>query len=193
MYKQYNKKIIEWLKDNKDKYENREDITNALNKELNLNLPVSKVNYLNNHYKLNLNRMSYDNPKIKDKLKIGWEKSRGTRLDNVKVGDEVTMTDRGGTWIKVSNEPIGRKGYIDKKRFLYETYHNVKLNHDEIIMHLNGNTSDYRKENLIKLDRTVQIRVIRNDFHKSKNEKLLARIKFCEWKEKINQLQGELK
>ena len=64
------------------------------------------------------------------------------------VGSERINVD-GYTEIKVEEPNV----YKLKQRVLYEQYHNVKLTSNQIIIFLNGDKSDFSKENLCLVDR----------------------------------------
>lgn len=183
----WTKEKLDWLIESKNRYDDREDILKAFNIHFNTNLTLRRLSFVNDHYKLKLpksNRLLKKNIEEKRRLLFGRE--------DIIVGEEITWNN--GVFIKVSNTPKeNHKNYILKKRYMYERYHNVKLNENDNIIFLNGNSDDYSKENLYKVTNNINGYMVGYNLYKKTSIDRLTKIKFCEWKEKINQLQGELK
>ena len=75
-------------------------------------------------------------------------------------------------------------------RYLYEMYHDVKLNDNDMIIFLDGNKKTLKKDNLYKITKNINGIMKSNNLHNVKTEKI-AVIKYCEWKEKNKQVKGE--
>lgn len=94
--------------------------------------------------------------------KMGLKRARHTTRLKYKNGDERERS--GVVLVRVSEEYRGgrnadRKGWVRKSRYVYEQYHNVKLEDDEHIVFLDGNDKNFAIENLraIKLKDKVKL------------------------------------
>lgn len=76
----------------------------------------------------------------------------------VKIGQE-KLDHRNTVVLKTE------KGFVEKKRYLYEKYHNIKLNKEDSIMNLDGNPYNCSKDNLVKLSVQERNRLIGNKYH----------------------------
>jgi hypothetical protein len=176
---------LNWLIKSKELYDDREDILDAFNKHYQTNINLHNLRHINNKYNLGLPKA---NRIIANGLKIGWVSLRGYAEKN--IGDEIF--NGKATFIKISNLTINRyDNYILKQRYLYEIYHNIKLNNDDFIIFLNGDKNDFSKENLYKVSRYVCGMMSKNRFLTKNDFKTLSRIKYCEWNEKIKQISHD--
>ena len=173
---------LNWLIKSKEVYNDREDILNAFNTHFNTNITLKTLRHVSAIHKLYL-------PKAKrllqKSLESSWISARG--FTKKYIGDEIS--NGKATYIKTSNESKRRyDNYIVKQRYLYEHYHNVTLNTNDFIIFLNGDKKDFSKENLYKVSRCVCSALFGSKFHIENSFQTLSRIKYCEWKEKINLL-----
>lgn len=127
--RKYNKEILEHAKDKS------KDLTiDEMQKEL-----KDKFNFETTRHNLQIRLYEYGIYCKNDKIKpIGHESKR----------------DRGRTVVKIDNKPNSKHGnYEYKHRLMYEKYHNVKLTNDDYIIFLDGNRTNYDKNNLYRLTR----------------------------------------
>lgn len=225
------KEVVLWLKENKNNYETRKDILNALNKHFNISISIAYLNQLNYRYKLSLNtdKVTYSEEmfefmlngnfetrqelcdafnkkfnlnltlgKLRDlntkhglnignptrnmhNLQKGWIKTRG--YTTREIGEEI---ERGED---VPYIKLGDNNYVPKHRYLYEKYHNVILTFDDLIIFLDDDKTNFNKENLYKVSRSVAGIMVGNELHDTKEINKETIIKYCEWQEKITKLQ----
>ena len=175
---------IDWLIESKNVYDDREDILIAFNKQFCTNISLTKLKTINTRFNLNL---PVAKKRVEESIRKSFISSRGFYEKD--IGDEILSGTE--TYIKTSNERKAKYGnYVLKQKYLYEKYHNVKLGKNDCVIFLNGNRKDFSKENLYRLTKGVSCLMSTNGFYKTKDkQKTLVRIKVCEWKEKINQLQ----
>ena len=165
-----------------DQYHQKEIFLQKVTTELeerNKNLIV-----VNNNYRLHLPRSKSGQIKSKETLKLGYIKLRG--FEKCEIGDEINY---GDTYIKVNDTGKHSVDYKLKSKYLYEKYHNVKTEKHDIIVFLDGDRKNYSKENLYRISRSILTYMAFHGLYKKTSVDRLTKIKFCEWKEKINQLQ----
>lgn len=92
-----------------------------------------------------------------------------------KIGDEKASGGRGRFLIKISETEK-----VFKHRFLYEKYHNVVLSTDDIIVFLDGDKTNYNKENLYRVSRKVNFMMCNNRWYFNNAKLTLTAIKWCE-------------
>lgn len=187
----WTKDKLEWLKESKNVYDDREDILNAFNKHFNTDISLSLLTKNNVRYKLGL-------PKaykiLRENAKITQIKRRGF----YKRPDDYEQTFKSGkrTFIKINNIDMfsNRKdGFVQKNRYLYEKYHNVKLDPlEDIIVFLDDDDTNFRKENLYRMKRSVHALLVNHRLYSVKNIDKLTLIKFCEWKKNIIEIKKGL-
>ena len=173
---------IEWLKANKDKYDDREDILDDLNKTFNTNYTLFHIKDMSTKCKLNL---PLAKRRINQGLKNGRLKVLG--VEQHEIGDECYRSGEN-IYIKTDNTNDFKKNFTLKHRYLYEQYHNIKLKDDDCILFLDGDHNNFSKENLYKTSRVVHSLMSGHRLHNAKTDKLTI-IKYCEWKEKIFELR----
>jgi hypothetical protein len=173
---------IEWLIKSKEIYDDREDILNAFNKHFNLNIKINRLTDISTRYKLDLpiaKRM-----KMKG-IEQGWIKLRGYKT--LPIGSDINRDNPNRPYIKKANGD-----YAVKSRYIYETYHNVKLDPaNDVIIFLDDDYTNFSKENLYRLPRKTHALYLNHRLHKVKSVDKLTLIKYCEWKEKIFNLKGK--
>jgi len=178
---------LNWLIKSKEIYDDREDILNAFNEHFNTYISLHYLRIVGNKHKLGLPKAKR---LLRKSLESSWISARGFAEKN--IGDEIF--NGKATYIKTFNESKGRYGnYVLKQRYLYEIYYNVKLITNDFIIFLNGDKKDFSKENLYKASRYVCGLMSGNRFLTNNNLKTLNRIKYCEWNEKIKELEKEQK
>ena len=162
------------------KYETRQELCDAFNKKFNLNLTLGRLRDLNTKHGLKIG-----NPTINIlNLQKGWIKQRG--YTTREIGEEV---ERGED---VPYIKLGHNNYVPKHRYLYEKYHNVTLTFDDMIIFLDNDKTNFSRENLYKVSRTVAGIMVGNELHDTKQISKKTVIKYCEWKEKIFNLEGKI-
>lgn len=98
--------------------------------------------------KTNLNR----NRIRRELINLGFDLSSYSRSGSEPIGYE--FIKEGRVYIKISNDyRAHHKNYVLKNRYLYEKYHNVKLSDDDLIIHLDGDLTNFSSENLVLLTR----------------------------------------
>lgn len=172
----WTKEKLDWLIDSKKIYDDRVDILHAFNKHFDTNLSLKTLRNVSTVYKLNLPKA---NKIIANGLKQGWVALRGFDFKN--IGDDIKRGSANQTFIKLPNEC-----YVLKKRYLYEQYHNVKLQPNEIIVFLNGDYNDFSIDNLYKVSHKAHTIMATKGFYKKNKIANLGRINACEWKIKLN-------
>lgn len=80
--------------------------------------------------------------------KKGMKVINGNAYENLPIGSEKVDQRTGFTFVKV-----GENEWVDKKRMLYEKYHNIRLTKDDVIEYANGNKDDFSIDNLIRVSR----------------------------------------
>lgn len=184
------KEQVEWLKTNKHKYDDREDILNAFNLHFNTNINLTVLRDFNTKYQLCLPKAHRAIGIARGNLKTGWLKLRG--FTHKQIGDEIHDGSCTTAYIKVSNSQNKRDKYVLKNRYLYEQYHGVKLDDiDDVIIFLDDDYTNFSKENLYRLPRKTHALYLNHRLHKVKSVDKLTLIKYCEWKEKIFNLKGK--
>lgn len=105
----------------------------------------------------------------------------------------------------VGSERVNKKGYVEikvedprtwklKHRFLYEKYHDVKLNRHELIIFADKNNRNFKKENLVKINERQLLILNKEKLIKNDAELTKAGINIAKVIEKINELKnGESK
>lgn len=124
-------KLVQFLRENASHYYLC-DLPNLIKEKLNLDVTKSIIKHACYDYDIQWKHKNYCN-------NFGITPIGSERINN------------GNVLIKIS------KGkFIDKRRFLYEIYNNVKLKRSDVILSLNGNQNDFSKENLVKITRREQ-------------------------------------
>ena len=176
----WTKDRLEWLIKSKEIYNDREDILNAFNKYFNVNVSLALLSKNNYKYKLDLPRATRI---ITRGLEMGWVKRRGFSRRDSNYTQEYVNGNR--TFIKIDNAKT-KDGFVPKHRYLYEKYHNIKLDDiDDVIIFLDNDHTNFSKENLYLVKRKTHALYLNHKLHKVKSIDKLSLIKFCEWKEKI--------
>ena len=171
----YSKEMFEFMQNGK--HETRQELCDEFNKRFNLNLTLGKLRDLNTKHNLNIGNPTRN----MHNLRKGWIEVRG--YETREIGDEI---ERGED---VPYIKIGNNNYVAKHRYLYEKYHNATLDFDDLIIFLDNDKNNFSKENLYKVSRSIAGIMVGDDLHSTKEIDKLTIVKFCEWKEKINQLQ----
>ena len=173
----WTKDRLEWLRKSRDIYTDREDILNAFNKHFNLNVSLALLSKHNYKYKLGLPKA---NRIIKRGLEIGWVKRRGFSRRDSDYTQEYVNGDR--TFIKIDNAKT-KDGFVQKNRYLYEQYHNEKLDPiEDIVVFLDNDHTNFSKENLYKMKRRTHAIMVNHRLYGNKDIDKILLIKFCEWK-----------
>jgi len=176
---------VKWLRENKHKYDDREDILNDLNKQFNTNYTLLQIKDMSTKYKLNL---PLANRRIRQGLMNGRIKLRG--VSQREVGEESYHSGKN-IFVKTDNTNIFKDNFTLKHRYLYEQYHNVKLKEDDCIVFLDGDHDNFSKENLYRISRKVHSLMSGHRLHGTKTDKKTV-IKCLEWEEKILSLKGKM-
>jgi hypothetical protein len=180
----WTKDRLEWLIKSKEIYNDREDILNAFNKYFNVNVSLALLSKNNYKYKLDLPRATRI---ITRCLEMGWVKRRGFSRRDSDYTQEYVNGNR--TFIKIDNAKT-KDGFVPKHRYLYEKYHNIKLDDiDDVIIFLDNDHTNFSKENLYLVKRKTHALYLNHRLHKVKSVDKLALIKYCEWKENIIELK----
>ncbi len=185
----WTKDRLEWLSKSKDMYDDREDILKAFNEHFNLNISLYLLTKNNVRYKLGL-------PKAWRLLRKNVVNNQVKRRGFWKRPDdyEQTYLKENIVYIKTKDTLKYSKrkdGFVPKHRYLYEKYHNVTLNIDDMIIFLDNDKTNFNKENLYKVSRALGGIMVGNDLHDTKQISKETIIKYCEWKEKIFNLEGK--
>jgi hypothetical protein len=184
----WTKERLEWLIKSKEIYHDREDILNAFNEHFNINISLALLTKNNGRYNLGL-------PKAYRILRRNAEITQVKRRGFWKRPDdyEQTYLKENVIYIKTSdtiNHSKRKDGFVPKNRYLYEKYHGVKLDDiEDVIIFLDGNNTNFSKENLYRVKRKTHALFLNHRLHKVKSIDKLTLIKYCEWKEKIFQLK----
>lgn len=180
----WTKDKLDWLIKSKTIYDDREDILNAFNKHFNVDVSLALLTKNNGRYNLGLpkaNRILKRNAEIIQVKRRGFYK----RPDNY----EQTFMIGKRTFIKINNVDMRstrKDGFVAKNRYLYEQYHNVKLDPiEDIIIFLDNDSTNYSKENLYKMERRTHALMVNHRLYRNKNIDKILLIKFCEWKQMI--------
>lgn len=171
----YSKEMFEFMQNGK--YETRQELCDNFNKKFNLNLTLGKLRDLNTKHHLNIGNPTRN----MSNLKKGWIKTRG--YETREIGEEI---ERGED---VPYIKLGHNNYVAKHRYLYEKYHNVTLDISDLIIFLDNDKTNFNKENLYKVSRSVAGIMVGNELHGTKETDKETVIKYCEWKEKIFELR----
>lgn len=180
---------IEWLLKSKEIYSDREDIVTAFNERFGTNIDILSLNNINTVHKLKLPPSHKRIEKGKENLKLGWLKIRS--FEKKEIGEKINRGSSTQEFVKVSNSGNEKEDYILKTKYLYELYHNVKLDKNTIVIFLNGDKEDYSKENLYALDKQTFTSMMKNKLFTKDKETTKNRIKFCEWRIKLRNLERE--
>lgn len=111
------------------------EITELFNKKFNLNKSVCSINSLRKRHKISI--------KNTGQFKKGY-----TSLNKKSIGSERVNDSGGKIFIKIEEPDV----WVAKHRYLYEKYNNVILTEKDVIIFLNGDVTDFSKENLFKLE-----------------------------------------
>lgn len=127
-----------WILDNYKKYKgvsfNWESFTKDFNETFDKNVSIVRMKAYLYHDNICVGRSSKKPINIKP------------------VGETIKTGDR--QYIKINDDiQRGKNNYQLKQRYLYEQYHNCKLRDDEYIIFLDGNKTNYDKDNLVKLSK----------------------------------------
>lgn len=181
---------IEWLLKSKEIYSDREDIVTAFNERFGTNIDILSLNNINTVHKLKLPPAHKRIEKGKENLKLGWLKIRS--FEKKEIGEKIHRGSSTQEFVKVSNSGNGNEDYILKTKYFYELYHNVKLDKNTMVIFLNGYKEDYSKENLYALDKQTFTSMMKNKLFTKDKETTKNRIKFCEWRMKLRNLEREI-
>ncbi len=157
---------IRWTKDKLDwlesqSFNDKRDLLKAFNEKYDANIKIDHLSHIAYLYKIN----------IPDKQRI--YKPEGSIMYSKHNIPQVKIKDRV---------------YMSMHRYLYEMYHNVKLNDNDMIVFLDGNKNNFDKKNLYKITKRINGIMKSNNLHNVKTDKLTV-IKFCEWKEILTTLK----
>ena len=148
----WTKDKLEWLES--QSFNDKRDLLKAFNEKYDANINLDQLGHIAYLYKLN----------IPDKQRryrpVGSVMHSKHNIPLVKIKDRV---------------------YMPMHRYLYEKYHDVTLNDNDMIVFLDGNKSNFDKENLYKITQRINGIMKSNNLHNVKTDKLTV-IKFCEWK-----------
>lgn len=127
-----------WILDNYEKYKgisfNWENFTNDFNKTFNKNISIPRMKAYLYHDNINVGKSSKKPVTIKA------------------VGETIKSGDR--QYIKINDDiQRGKNNYQLKQRYLYEQYNCCKLQDNEYIIFLDGDKTNYEKDNLVKLNK----------------------------------------
>lgn len=150
-----------------------EEIAQLMNEKFGLELRVQQI------------KTAMKRRKIKSGVSARWEKghvpyNKGTKgvskpnkgsfkkgnkpINAAPIGTERDM--QGYIEVKVSE-----KKWVLKQRVLYEQYHNVKLEPNQVVIFLNKDKTDFSKENLYLIDRKTMMYMAKEKLW-SENEEL---------------------
>lgn len=184
------KEQVEWLKNNKHNYNDREDILHAFNQHFTTNINLNVLRDLNTKYQLCLPKAHRAIGIARGNLKTGWLKLRG--FTHKQIGDEIHDGSCTTAYIKVSNSQNKRDRYVLKNRYLYEQYHNEKLDPiEDIVVFLDNDHTNFSKENLYKMKRRTHAIMVNHGLYGNKDIDKILLIKFCEWKRIIIDKENE--
>jgi len=182
---------LDWLLKSKEMYDDREDILKAFNEHFNLNVSLSLLTKNNGRYKLGLPkawRLLRKNAEITQVKRRGFWK-RPDDYEQTYLKENVVYIRTNDT-LKHSKR---KDGFVPKNRYLYEQYHDVKLDDiDDVIIFLDDDHTNFNKDNLYRLPRKTHALYLNHRLHKVKSVDKLTLIKYCEWKEKIFNLKGKI-
>ena len=167
----YSKEMFEFMQNGK--YETRQELCDEFNKKFNLNLTLGKLRDLNTKHGLNIGNPTRN----MHNLQKGWIKTRG--YTTREIGEEIEMGE------DVPYIKLGHNNYVPKHRYLYEKYHNVTLTFDDLIIFLDNDKTNFNKENLYKVSRSVAGIMVGYDLNGMKTTNKATIVKFCEWKQMI--------
>ena len=184
------KEQVEWLRSNKHKYDDREDILNAFNLYFDTNADLYLLRDLNTKHRLGLPKAHRAIETARSNLKTGWLKLRG--FTHKQIGDEIRAGSCITAYIKVSNSQNKRDKYVLKNRYLYEQYHNETLCSDDMIIFLDSDNTNFSKKNLYKMKRSTHALMFNHRLYDVKSVDKLTLVKYCEWKGKIFNLKGKI-
>ena len=174
------KEQVKWLRNNKHKYDDREDILNAFNLHFKTNADLYLFRDLNTKHRLGLPKAHRAIEIAKGNLKTGWLKLRG--FTHKEIGDEIHEGSCIIPYIKVSNSQNKSDKYVLKNRYLYEQYYNETLCSDDMIIFLDNDNTNFSKENLYKMKRSTHALMFNHRLYDVKSLDKLTLVKYCEWK-----------
>lgn len=157
----WKKEHIQWLKNNKDNYQDLHTILQDFNKKFGLNYTRDQLKSARKNYKLNLNKVKTNNGECGagNFKPIGTERRNSTNGIVIKAGDN---------------------RWISKSKYMYEKLNHCKLKKDDVVLHLNGDKNDYSKDNLYATSKAVLVFIESRHWHFTTKEDTLARIKYIE-------------
>lgn len=158
----WTKDKLEWLES--QSFNDKRDLLKAFNEKYDANVKIDQLSHIAYLYNLD----------IPDKQRI--YKPQGSIMYSKHNIPQVKIKDRV---------------YMSMHRYLYEKYHDVKLNDNDMIIFLDGNKNNFDKKNLYKITKRINGIMKSNNLHNVKTDKRTV-IKFCEWKEKIFTLKGKI-
>jgi hypothetical protein len=155
----WTKDKLEWLES--QSFNDKRDLLKAFNEKYNANIKVDHLTHIAYLYNIH----------IPDKQRI--YKPQGSIMYSKHNIPQVKIKDRV---------------YMSMHRYLYEMYHDVTLNDNDMIVFLDGNKNNFDKKNLYKITQNINGIMHSNKLHHVKTDKLTV-IKFCEWKEILTTLK----
>ena len=149
------------------------EITQLMNEKFGLELRVQQI------------KVAMKRRKIKSGVSSRWEKGHVPYNKGTKGASKVNKGSFKEGNKPINTRPIGAErdmqGYIEvkvsekkwvlKQRVLYEQYHNVKLEPNQVVIFLNTDKTDFSKENLYLIDRKTMMCMTRERLW-SENEDL---------------------
>lgn len=124
----YTNEEKEWILNNLNNYSLIEDIYNAFKEKFNLDISLRSFRFLTSKMNILFTEEGY---KRSNALKIGTEKIY-----------------EGVIYIKVRDDLVHKANYQIKSRYMYEQYHNVKLEKNQFVVFLDGDNTNFDKDNL---------------------------------------------
>lgn len=169
-----NKEQKKWILDKWQKYNgNKHYYTDKLCEDFEkiFNIKITHQ-YVTQFLENNGKKKPYSNPNH-FKYPIGNERKIGRKYTIIKVNDLPNPNkDRIGEW---------KHNYRKKSHILYEQYHNVKIDDDtQIVIHIDGNTDNFDKENLYLLSKKAERILVGFKFKNEDRQTRLNAIKVSE-------------
>ncbi len=178
---------LKWLEQSKSLYQDREDILNAFNKYFNTSVSLRTLGLVCNKFRIVLPKA---NRLLRKSLEASWISSRG--FTEKAIGDDISWGNNL-TFIKVSDSKITSQRYVLKNRYLYEQYHDIKLKSGDCVVHLDGDKTNYTKDNLYLITRSINAIMTKYSLYSKDSFNTLSRIKYSEWRVKLIKLNGGVK
>ena len=125
----YTEEEKEWILNNLSNYKTFDGLYNAFNEKFNLNISEHKFRNL-----------------IYTRMKLTLAEEGYKRSDYHEIGTEKTYD--GVVYIKVRDDLRHKANYQIKSRYMYEQYHNVKLDKEQFVVFLDGDNTNFDKDNL---------------------------------------------